>query len=49
MRVVVVDSIGNVVAEIKGVKTIRGARSKLTKSSIAFRSNWTIRIEERVG
>ena len=48
LTVSVVDSDGRVVAKIHGCKTLRGARGKIKKSSIAMHSDWAIRIEEKI-
>ena len=47
-KVEVINTQGQVVAEIKGCTTIRGARGKMARSSCAFHSDWTIRITARV-
>ena len=36
---------GKEVLEVKNCKTIRGARTKLQKTSFAFKKGWKIRIE----
>jgi len=46
MKVYIVTETGKVVGEIKDCKTIKGAKGKIAKSSIAIPSGWIIRIEE---
>jgi len=48
MKITVVDQAGNEIAEVKNCKTIRGAKSQMKKSSIAFQAGWKIRIEEEI-